>query len=116
MLITPLPFAALALLSAVVASPVSSCTANRPTVLVSWAAVAGTTGWTLERRTSGTTPGPWTVVATPTAAATSFTDDRVGEGRSYQWRIRPDLQRWLGVASPASTAVTTPAVVSARGC
>ncbi|WP_157603013.1 DUF7507 domain-containing protein [Rathayibacter sp. Leaf299] len=102
--------------SAVVATPVASCTANRPTVLVSWAAVAGTTGWTLERRTSGTTPGPWTVVATPTAAATSFTDDRVGEGRGYQWRIRPDLQRWLGVASPASTAVTTPAVVSARGC
>ncbi|PTL72525.1 cell wall anchor protein [Rathayibacter caricis DSM 15933] len=102
--------------SAVVATPVASCTANRPTVLVSWAAVPGTTGWTLERRTSGTTPGPWTVIATPTASATSFTDDRVGEGRGYQWRIRPDLQRWLGVASPASTAVTTPAVVSARGC
>nr|WP_158078088.1 Ig-like domain-containing protein [Rathayibacter sp. VKM Ac-2630] len=102
--------------SAVVATPVASCTANRPTVLVSWAAVPGTTGWTLERRTSGTTPGPWTVVATPIASATSFTDDRVGEGRGYQWRIRPDLQRWLGVASPASTAVTTPAVVSARGC
>ncbi|MCM6764091.1 Ig-like domain-containing protein [Rathayibacter sp. ZW T2_19] len=102
--------------SAVVATPVASCTANRPTVLVSWGAVAGTTGWTLERRTSGTTPGAWTVVATPAASATSFTDDRVGEGRGYQWRIRPDLQRWLGVASPASTAVTTPAVVSARGC
>lgn len=102
--------------SSVVATPVASCTAARPSTLVSWAPVSGATGWSLERRLAGTTPGPWTVVATPAAAATSFTDDRVGEGRSYQWRIRPDLQRWLGVASAASTAVAQPAVASAGGC
>ncbi|MWV58892.1 DUF7507 domain-containing protein [Rathayibacter sp. VKM Ac-2754] len=102
--------------SSVVATPVASCTANRPSTLVSWAAAPGATGWTLERRLAGATPGAWTVVATPAAAATSFTDERLGEGRSYQWRVRPDLQRWLGVASAASTAVAQPAVTTARGC
>lgn len=102
--------------SSVVATPVASCTATRPSTLVSWAPVSGATGWTLERRLAGATPGAWIVVATPAAAATSFTDDRVGEGRSYQWRVRPDLQRWLGVASAASTAVAQPAVASAGGC
>ncbi|PPF23819.1 DUF7507 domain-containing protein [Rathayibacter rathayi] len=102
--------------SSVVATPVASCTAGRPSTLVSWSAAAGATGWTLERRLAGTTPGPWTAIATPAASATSFTDDRVGEGRSYQWRIRPDLQRWLGVASAASTAVAQPAVATAGGC
>ncbi|PPG58173.1 cell wall anchor protein [Rathayibacter sp. AY1C7] len=102
--------------SSVVATPVASCTAGRPSTLVSWSAAAGATGWTLERRLAGTTPGPWTVIAAPAASATSFTDDRVGEGRSYQWRVRPDLQRWLGVASAASIAVAQPAVTTAGGC
>ncbi|PPG78041.1 cell wall anchor protein [Rathayibacter sp. AY1D7] len=102
--------------SSVVATPVASCTAGRPSTLVSWSAATGATGWTLERRLAGTTPGPWTVIAAPAASATSFTDDRVGEGRSYQWRVRPDLQRWLGVASAASTAVAQPAVTTAGGC
>ncbi|QHC71592.1 Ig-like domain-containing protein [Rathayibacter sp. VKM Ac-2801] len=102
--------------SSVVATPVASCTAGRPSTLVSWSAAAGATGWTLERRLAGTTPGPWTVIAAPAASATSFTDDRVGEGRSYQWRVRPDLQRWLGVTSAASTAVAQPAVTTAGGC
>ncbi|ROQ64940.1 putative repeat protein (TIGR01451 family) [Rathayibacter sp. PhB152] len=102
--------------SSVVATPVASCTANRPSTLVSWSAAPGATGWTLERRLAGATPGAWTVVATPAASATSFTDDRLGEGRSYQWRVRPDLQRWLGVASAPSTAVAQPAVATARGC
>ncbi|KQQ05908.1 MULTISPECIES: DUF7507 domain-containing protein [unclassified Rathayibacter] len=100
--------------SSAVATPVAGCTANRPSTLVTWAAVPGTTGYVLERRLTGATA--WTVVATPSAAATSFTDDRLGEGRSYQWRVRPDLQRWLGVASAASTAATQPAVTTARGC
>ncbi|MCJ1683061.1 Ig-like domain-containing protein [Rathayibacter sp. VKM Ac-2928] len=102
--------------SSVVATPVASCTANRPSTLVSWSAAPGATGWTLERRLAGATPGAWTVVATPAASATSFTDDRLGEGRSYQWRVRPDLQRWLGTASAPSTAVAQPAVTTARGC
>ncbi|SMH50399.1 conserved repeat domain-containing protein [Rathayibacter oskolensis] len=100
--------------SSVVATPVSSCVSGRPSTVVSWAAAPGTTGYTLERRLAGATPGAWSVVATP--SGTTFTDDRVGEGRSYQWRVRPDLHRWLGVASPASTAVTQPAVATARGC
>ncbi|KZX20095.1 Ig-like domain-containing protein [Rathayibacter tanaceti] len=102
--------------SSVVATPVASCTVGRPSTLVSWAPVVGATAWTVERRLAGTTPGPWTVVATPAASATSITDDRVGEGLSYQWRVRPDLQRWLGVSSAASTAVAQPAATSARGC
>ena len=37
-------------------------------------------------------------------------------GRIGDAQIGPLYLGWLGVASPASTAVTTPAVVSARGC
>ncbi|QWL31131.1 DUF7507 domain-containing protein [Rathayibacter toxicus] len=100
--------------SSVVATPVASCTTGRPSTVVSWAAAPGATAWTVERRLGSTST--WTVVATLDGSTTSFTDDRVGEGRSYQWRVRPDLQRWLGVASPASTAVAQPAVTTARGC
>ena len=50
------------------------------------------------------------------SAATSFTDSRLGEGRAYQWQVRPDLQRWTGTFSPASAAITQPAATSALGC
>lgn len=98
--------------TSVVAAPVASCTSSRPSTLVTWTAVTDATAYTLERRLVGATA--WTVVAA--GSATSFTDDRLGEGRSYQWRVRPDLQRWPGVASAASTAVAQPAVTTARGC
>lgn len=94
----------------------ASCVAGRPVTAVAWSAVPGATGQLVERRLAGTTPGAWITVARLGGGVTSFSDDRVGESRSYQWRVRPDLQRWVGVASAPSAAVAQPAAVSAVGC
>ncbi|RIJ56289.1 hypothetical protein DZG02_15415, partial [Clavibacter lycopersici] len=87
-----------------------------PVTAVSWAQVPGATDQLVERRLAGATPGAWITVARLAGTATSFSDDRLGESRSYQWRIRPDLHRWVGVASAPSSAVAQPAAVSAVGC
>jgi uncharacterized repeat protein (TIGR01451 family) len=94
----------------------ASCVAGRPVTALAWSPTAGTTDWLVERRLAGATPGAWITVARLGAAATTFSDGRVGESRSYQWRVRPDLHRWLGVASAPTAAVTQPAAVSAAGC
>ncbi|NQX12599.1 DUF11 domain-containing protein [Microbacteriaceae bacterium VKM Ac-2855] len=94
-------------------SPAGTCVAGRPSTTVSWTAVSGATNYMLERRIA--TTGTWVTVAV-LGAVTTFTDDRLGEGRSYQWRVRPDLQRWAGVVSAASTASAQPAVATAMGC
>nr|WP_228495042.1 Ig-like domain-containing protein [Clavibacter sp. VKM Ac-2873] len=99
-----------------VTAATASCVAGRPVTAVAWSAVPGATDQLVERRIAGTTPGAWITVARLSGSATSFSDDRVGEARSYQWRVRPDLQRWVGVASAPSAAVAQPAVVSAVGC
>jgi uncharacterized repeat protein (TIGR01451 family) len=94
----------------------ASCVTGRPSTALAWAATPGATAFLVERRLAGTTPGDWITVARLGATATGFTDDRVGESRSYQWRVRPDLHRWTGVVSAATAAVTQPAAVDARGC
>ncbi|WP_258071917.1 DUF7507 domain-containing protein [Clavibacter michiganensis] len=93
-----------------------SCVAGRPSTALAWAATPGATAFLVERRVAGATPGAWMAVARLGAEAIGFVDDRVGESRSYQWRVRPDLHRWTGVASAATAAVTQPAAVDARGC
>ncbi|MFT2753019.1 Ig-like domain-containing protein [Clavibacter sp. Sh2088] len=99
-----------------VTAATASCVAGRPVTAVAWAAVPGATDLLVERRVAGTTPGAWIPVARLGGSATGFSDDRLGESRSYQWRVRPDLQRWVGVASAPSSAVVQPAAVSATGC
>ncbi|OUE24110.1 DUF7507 domain-containing protein [Clavibacter michiganensis] len=99
-----------------VTAATASCVAGRPVTAISWAQVPGATDQLVERRVAGTTPGAWITVARLAGTATSFSDDRVGESRSYQWRVRPDLHRWVGVASAPSIAVAQPAAVSAVGC
>ena len=99
-----------------VTAATASCVAGRPVTAVAWSAVPGATDQLVERRLAGTTPGAWITVARLSGSVTSFSDDRVGEARSYQWRVRPDLQRWVGVASAPSAAVAQPAAVSAVGC
>jgi uncharacterized repeat protein (TIGR01451 family) len=99
-----------------VTSATASCVAGRPVTAVAWAAIPGATDLLVERRVAGTTPGAWIPVARLGGSATGFSDDRLGESRSYQWRVRPDLQRWVGVASAPSSAVVQPAAVSATGC
>ncbi|WP_108742718.1 DUF7507 domain-containing protein [Clavibacter michiganensis] len=99
-----------------VTAATASCVAGRPVTALAWTAVPGATDQLVERRLAGTTPGAWITVARLAGTVTSFSDDRLGESRSYQWRVRPDLQRWLGVASAPSVAVAQPAAVSAVGC
>ncbi|MFT2707703.1 Ig-like domain-containing protein [Clavibacter zhangzhiyongii] len=99
-----------------VTSATASCVAGRPVTAVAWAAIPGATDLLVERRVAGTAPGAWITVARLAGAATTFSDDRLGESRSYQWRVRPDLQRWVGIPSAPSPAVAQPAAVSAAGC
>ncbi|MFT2691471.1 lectin-like domain-containing protein [Clavibacter zhangzhiyongii] len=99
-----------------VTSAAASCVAGRPVTAVAWAAIPGATDLLVERRVAGTAPGAWITVARLAGAATTFSDDRLGESRSYQWRVRPDLQRWVGIPSAPSSAVAQPAAVSAAGC
>jgi uncharacterized repeat protein (TIGR01451 family) len=94
----------------------ASCVAGRPVTAIAWTAAPGATDWIVERRLAGTTPGSWITAARLPGTATTYSDDRVGESRTYQWRVRPDLQRWVGIASAASPAVLQPAAVSAGGC
>ncbi|MFS4505080.1 lectin-like domain-containing protein [Clavibacter sp. Sh2141] len=94
----------------------ASCVAGRPVTAVSWAAIPGATDLLVERRIAGAAPGDWITVARLAGAATSYSDDRLGESRSYQWRVRPDLHRWVGVASAPSSAAVQPAAVSPAGC
>jgi uncharacterized repeat protein (TIGR01451 family) len=97
-------------------SPAGVCVAGRPTTTVSWIALANTTEWVLQRRLAGTTPGDWSTVAVLPASSTSFQDTRLGEGRSYQWRVRPDRHRWAGIFSPASASSAQPLAANAAGC
>ena len=77
-----------------------------------------TTGWVIERRPApaGGTDPAWQRVASLGAGTTEFTDTRLGEGRTYQWRARPDLHRWTGTPSTASPPATQPAATTAVGC
>jgi uncharacterized repeat protein (TIGR01451 family) len=97
-------------------SPAGTCVSGRPTTTVSWLAVALASQWVVQRRLAGTTPGDWATVAILPGATTSYQDTRLGEGHAYQWRVRPDLQRWNGVFSPASAASTQPGAANAAGC
>lgn len=99
---------------------VVSCTDKRPATTVRWLPNADgaphNTTWVLERRVAVTTPGTWVGVAVLPASTTSFTDYLVGEGQTYQWRLRPDLNLWQGTFSPASLATSQPDATSAVGC
>lgn len=97
-------------------SPAGICVAGRPSTTVSWIAAPEATRWVVQRRLAGTTPGAWVNVALLPGASTSFQDTRLGEGNSYQWRVRPDLQRWQGNFSAATAASTQSAVANAAGC
>ncbi|MBW4096266.1 MAG: cell wall anchor protein, partial [Acidobacteria bacterium] len=98
-----------------VTAPTGTCTAKRPATTVTWTAPASTAHYVVQRRVvTGMTTGPWVTVAY--TATTSFTDTRVGEGRTYQWQVQPDLYRWRGTYSSASAPSTQPAAANATGC
>lgn len=106
--------------TATVANPVSSCVEGRPQSFITWTASSRATSWLIERRLAaavlGATDGAWVPIATVDGGETSFVDHRVGESQSYEWRVRPDLFRWSGVASDASSQSLVPASTSAVGC
>ena len=95
---------------------VTTCSSGRPVATVSWGTVAGATTWLVERRYTATSPGLWVKVASLPAASNGFVDALLGEGNNYQWRVRPDMQRWTGVFSSASVSTTASPAVSVGGC
>jgi uncharacterized repeat protein (TIGR01451 family) len=97
-------------------SPAGTCVAGRPTASVSWLPVFNTTQWVVQRRLAGAQPGEWGTVALVPGSSTSFQDTRLGEGNSYQWRVRPDLHRWAGTYSPASAPSSQSPAANAGGC
>ena len=101
--------------STTMGTPGAVCTAKRPAAVLSWQDKPGTTTWVLERRLGGTIPGSWVTAAILPPGTTTFTDTRVGEGQTYQYRIRPDLYRWPGTFSPTAAVTLAPAA-SATGC
>jgi hypothetical protein len=93
--------------TATTASPsaTGSCAAAAPRVVVSWPAVARATGYRLERRPANPPAGTdrWEDVAVVAAPATSFTDDVVGDGQTFRYRVTPLRDRWPGTPSPESS-------------
>lgn len=93
---------------------VALCTGGRPSTSLAWQRIAGATGVELERREAGSTT--WVSVASLPSSATAFSDSRVGEGRDYQWRLRPRLERWTSATSELTAATRQAAAISAVGC
>jgi titin len=75
-------------------------------VTITWADVAGETGYKLERRLDGTET--WTQAGTTAANVTSYVDERVDAGKTYVYRVRAFNDS--GDSSYSNTdAVTLPA-------
>ncbi len=83
-------------------------------MVVSWASVSKATGYRLERRPAGES-STWRQVAALGAAGSTFTDDLVGEGRTFTYRVTPLRHRLVGgLGSPAAASV--PAPTGPAGC
>ncbi|MGC8638434.1 MAG: fibronectin type III domain-containing protein [Isosphaeraceae bacterium] len=81
---------------------ISSAVAQSDTsVLLSWADVAGETGFRIERQVSGI----WTSVGTVGAGVTTFTDTGLHEATSYNYRVFATNS--LGDSAPSATAYAT---------
>jgi hypothetical protein len=106
--------------TAVVATNLSHCNNGRPEASITWNANPRATSWTVQRRnvpdSVGADLAAWTTVVILPGATTSFLDNRVGETRIFQYRIRPDLYHWEGVYSAGSIPTTTPNATDAAGC
>jgi len=102
--------------STTVTAAASVCVAGRVSTAISWQPNTAATSWTLERRLTGSSPGPWIPLATLPAATTTYVDTQVGEGNAYEWQVRPDHHRWRGAFSLPSAARAQPAAVNAAGC
>lgn len=70
---------------------------------LSWPAVAGSTGYRLERSTDA---AAWVQIATPAAAAISYSDTAVAAGVSYYYRLTAVTAAGVSVPSVARTAKT----------
>lgn len=102
--------------STAVTAAAGACTSGRPSTTISWQASQGTTSWAVQRRTAGSGSADWITVATLPANSVAFTDSAVGEGNPYEWRVRPDLDRWAGTFSAPSAVSSELAATTALGC
>ncbi|MDQ4089095.1 MAG: Ig-like domain-containing protein [Actinomycetota bacterium] len=91
------------------------CADGRPRVAVTWQPVERATGYRVERRAGDASTDAWVEVAVVAGGATAWSDDRVGEGRTFGYRVTPVRHRWAGQPS-AAAGVTTPAPSGPTGC
>ena len=91
------------------------CADGRPRVAVTWQPVPRATGYRLERRAGDAATDAWVEVAVVAGGATAWSDERVGEGRAFAYRVTPLRHLWAGQQSPAA-GVTTPAPSGPAGC
>ena len=81
-------------------SPSGVTSAN---VTLSWPAISGITGYTLERSTDNAT---WAQLATPVATAVSYSDTAVAPATIYYYRLKAMTGAGESVPSLAQTATT----------
>ena len=93
----------------------ASCVDGRPRVAVTWQPVERATGYRLERRAGEASTEVWVEVAVVAGGFAAWSDERVGEGRTFGYRVTPLRHRWAGQPSPAA-GVTTPAASGPAGC
>ena len=59
---------------------------NSTSATISWGAASGATGYEISRSIVGV--GLWTVIATPSAGSTSYTDSNLALNAAYSYRVR----------------------------
>ena len=78
------------------AYPPTTCTDTQGTVTISWTAVTGSTGITVERATSPT--GTYSTIATLAGTATSYIDTAVAYNTQYYYEVFSGTPTWMPAA------------------
>ena|GEM_PF-901938 len=85
---------------------VSVTTQSDTAITLKWNALPRATGFTIQRATSSN--GPWTTVATPGAAATTYTDSGLSEATSYWYQLLATDSAGTSAPSRIMSASTKP--------
>jgi photosystem II stability/assembly factor-like uncharacterized protein len=78
------------------ATPYSACSDTSGDVMLSWPAVSGSTGITVERATSPT--GTYSTIATLAGTATSYTDTTAAYNTQYYYEVYSGAGGWVPAA------------------
>ena len=74
-------------------SPYSSCSDTSGDVMLSWSAVSGSSGITVERATSPT--GTYSTIASLAGTATSYTDTTAAYNTQYYYEVFSGTRNWV---------------------